>query len=267
LSLIPANDAAEPDGHIGRMGPYAILYEALDRISFSGKSAMLRALPAMPLEATTQRSCPPAVSVRRPATGFAARRTTNGLHPLACLRERARLSRLELGRSDFSMSSGNRTGWSEAASVLLRSYAADLRSWMAAIAVGYAIGVALVVGGVLMALAGIAVGVVALFHFIALRLGPELAYAIVGGGFLALGLVLLSTGMAVIRRRVPSPPPPRRQAEAAKQVIIRPAATRMVAGLDIMGSVRADLATQLMAGAAATLLLAWVGASRRRVRR
>jgi hypothetical protein len=40
LSLIPASDAAEPDGHIGCMEPYAILYEALDRISFSGKSAM-----------------------------------------------------------------------------------------------------------------------------------------------------------------------------------------------------------------------------------
>ena len=34
LSLIPANDAAEPDGHIGRMGPYAILYEALDKDQF-----------------------------------------------------------------------------------------------------------------------------------------------------------------------------------------------------------------------------------------
>jgi hypothetical protein len=165
------------------------------------------------------------------------------------------------------MSPGNETGWSEAASVLLRSYVADLRSWMAAIAVGYAIGVALLVGGVLMTLTGIAVGVIALFRFIGLRLGPELAYAIVGGGFLALGLVLLLTGMAVIRRRLPSPPPPRRQAEAAKQVIIRPAAKRMVAGLDIMGSVRADLATQLMAGGAATLLLAWIVASRRRVRR
>lgn len=165
------------------------------------------------------------------------------------------------------MSSGNRSGWSAAASVLLRSHVADLRNWVAAIAVGYAIGVALVVGGVLMTLTGIALGIVALFHFIALRLGPELAYAIVGGGFLALGLVLLLTGMAVIRRRLPSPPPPRQQAEAAKQVIIRPATMRMVAGLDIMGSVRADLATQLMAGAVATLLLAWIVASRWRVRR
>ena len=180
----------------------------------------------------------------------------------------ARASRgLNWERSDFSMSSGNRTGWSGAASALLRSYVADLRRWMAGIAVGYAIGVALVAGGVLMVLAGVAVGVAALFDFIELRLGPELAYAIVGGGFAALGLFLLLAGTAVIRRRLPSPPPPRRQAYAARQVIIRPAAKRIAAGLDTMGSVRADLATQLMAGAAATLLLAWIVAWRRQVRR
>jgi hypothetical protein len=70
-----------------------------------------------------------------------------------------------------------------------------------------------------------------------------------------------------MRRRLPSPPPPRRQADAARQVIIRPATMRMAAGLDVVESVRADLATQVMAGAAATLLLAWIVASRRRVRR
>ncbi len=165
------------------------------------------------------------------------------------------------------MSPGNGTGWSRAASVLLRSYVADLRRWMAGIAVGYAIGVAVVVGGVLMVLAGVAVGVIALFHFIVLRLGPELAYAIVGGGFLVLGLVLLFVGISVMRRSLPSPPSPRRQADAARQAIIRPAAMRMAAGLGVVESVRADFATQVMAGAAATLLLGWIVASRRRMRR
>jgi hypothetical protein len=165
------------------------------------------------------------------------------------------------------MSPGNETGWSAAASVLLRSYVADLRSWTAGIAVGYAIGVTLVVGGVLTVLAGVAVGVIALFHFIELRLGPELAYAITGGGFLVLGLVLLLAGMAVTRRRLPSPPSARRQADAVRQVIIRPAAMRLAAGVDAVDSVRADLATRVMAGAAATLLLAWIVASRRQVRR
>src|ERR1700747_1099330 len=146
------------------------------------------------------------------------------------------------------MSPDNRTGWSGAASVLLRSYVADLRSWMAGIAVGYAIGVAFVVGGALTVLAGGAVGVIALFHFIELRLGLELACAIVGAGFLALGLVLLLTGMAVMRRRLPSPPSARRQADAARQVIIRPAAMRLAAGVDAVDSVRADLATRVMAG-------------------
>jgi hypothetical protein len=165
------------------------------------------------------------------------------------------------------MSPDNGTRWSGAASILLRSYVADLRSWMAGIAVGYAIGAALVVGGVLMVLVGVAVGVIALFHFIELRLGPELAYAIVGGGFLVLGLILLLAGLAVTRRRLPSPPSARRQADAARQVIIRPAAMRLAAGVDAVDSVGADLATRLMAGAAATLLFAWIVASRRRVRR
>jgi len=150
------------------------------------------------------------------------------------------------------MSPGNGTGWSGAASVLLRSYVADL----AGIAVGYAIGVALVVGGVLMVLVGVAVGVVALYHFIELRVGPELAYTIVDGGFLVLGSILLLAGTAVKRRRLPSPPSARRQADAARQVIIRPAAMRLAAGVDTVDSVGVDLATRLMAGAAATLLFA-----------
>jgi hypothetical protein len=49
-------------------------------------------------------------------------------------------------RAELSMSPGNETGWSGAASVLLRSYVSGLRSWTAGIAVSYAIGVALVVG-------------------------------------------------------------------------------------------------------------------------
>lgn len=205
------------------------------------------------------------VYVERPTSGYEAQ-GMDRIHRVIFRNARASYG-LNRERSDFSMSSGNRTGWSGAASVLLRSYAVDLRSWMAGIAVGYAIGVALVVGGVLIALAGVAVGVIALFHFIALRFGPELAYAIVGGGFLVLGLVLLLAGMAVIRRRLPSPPSPRRQAGAVRQVIIRPAALRMAAGFDIARSVRTDLTTHMMAGAAATLLLAWIVASRRQVRR
>lgn len=199
------------------------------------------------------------VYVERPTSGYEAQ-GMDRIHRVIFRNARASHG-LNRERSDFSMSSGNRTGWSGAASVLLRSYAVDLRSWMAGIAVGYAIGVALVVGGVLIALAGVAVGV------IALRFGPELAYAIVGGGFLVLGLVLLLAGMAVIRRRLPSPPSPRRQAGAVRQVIIRPAALRMAAGFDIARSVRTDLTTHMMAGAAATLLLAWIVASRRQVRR
>jgi hypothetical protein len=214
----------------------------------------------------TQRSCFLALSARRSATGLRHEaRRMDRIHWLVF--RNARASRgLNRERSEFSMSSGNRTGWSGAASVLLRSYVADLRSWMAAIAVGYAIAVALVVGGALMVLAGVAVGVIALLHFIELRLGPELAYPIVGGSFLVLGLALLLAGTAAIRRRLPSPPSPRRQADAARQVIIRPAATRMAAGFDAVDSVRADLATRVMAGAAATLLLVWIVASRRRVR-
>jgi hypothetical protein len=166
---------------------------------------------------------------------------------------------------DLAMNASRKVGWRGVASALLRSYFSDLRGWTAGIAVGYAIGIALVVGGLLTVLAAVAVGVIALFHFIKLRLGVELAYTIVAGGLLVLGLVLLLAGVAMMRRRLPSPPRPRRQADAAKQVIIHPAAMRVAAG--VAKSVKADPMTQVMAGSAAALLLAWMVGSRRKVRR
>lgn len=165
------------------------------------------------------------------------------------------------------MSSGGRTGWNGAVSALLRSYVVDLRGWMARIAVGYAVGVMLVTAGVLTVLAAVAVGVVALFHFIEFRLGPELAYAIIGGSLLLLGLILLLAGGAILRRRLPSPPTPLRQAEAAKQAIVRPATMRVAASLDVLQAAKADPMTQMLAGAAAATLFAWIIASRRRVRK
>src|ERR1700761_6151494 len=91
---------------------------------------------------------------------------------------------------------------------LWRSYAADLRGWVGQRAAGYGIAIALMVGGVLAVFAAVAVGATALFHFIELRDGANVAFAVLGGGLLALGLILLLTGWLMIKRRAAPLPRP-----------------------------------------------------------
>src|SRR6201994_4457655 len=102
-------------------------------------------------------------------------------------------------------------------SALFGSYAADLRGWATGVATGYGIAAALMLGGVLAVFGAIAVGAVALFHFIELRYGTNIAFAALGGGLLVLAAFLLLAGWLMMRRRAPPLPRPREQARAAKQ--------------------------------------------------
>jgi len=72
-----------------------------------------------------------------------------------------------------------------------RSYASDLRRWAVKLAAGYGIAAALLLGGILAVFGAIAVGAVALFHFIDLRYGPDIAFAALGSGLLLLAAILL----------------------------------------------------------------------------
>ena len=67
-------------------------------------------------------------------------------------------------------------------SSLIKSYVEELRNWATGRATGYGIAMALMLIGVLSIFAAIAVGAMALFHFLELRYGTYIACAALGGG-------------------------------------------------------------------------------------
>ncbi len=60
-----------------------------------------------------------------------------------------------------------RDGKPRGVAALLRSYATDVKGWLAKLAAGYGIAAALMLGGILAVFGAIAVGLVALFDFLA----------------------------------------------------------------------------------------------------
>jgi hypothetical protein len=158
----------------------------------------------------------------------------------------------------MDMNPARKIGWRETASLLLKSYVGDLRKWSMRLAVGYGVATAMLAGGVLALFAAIAVGVTALFHLIERFYGTDIAYASIGGGLFVLAVLLLLSGWAMLRRRTPQLPRPHRQAQVAKRMI----AGRAMTGLATTEAAKADPVTQALIGAAATMLAAWLLASR-----
>jgi len=156
------------------------------------------------------------------------------------------------------------------ASALLRSYATELRGWIGKLATGYAVAIALLIGGMLALFAAIAVGITALFRFLERSYGIDIAYGGIGGGLLVLAIVLFLIGWMVLRRKAPPLPRPHRQAQAAKQVLLGSAAWRTGSRLG-SAAVRSDPMTRLLIGAAVTVMVGWLARSRlqssRRTRR
>jgi hypothetical protein len=147
-------------------------------------------------------------------------------------------------------------------SALLRSYGRDVKGWAARLAAGYGIAAALLLGGILAMFGAIAVGAIALFHFLALRYGTNIAFAVLGGGLLLLGVVLLLAGLAMMKRRAPPLPRPQRQLRAARQMLVVPTISRAVAALSRSDAAKPDTTTQVLLGAAAIAAVGWIAVSR-----
>ncbi len=160
------------------------------------------------------------------------------------------------------MALADKADWSGAASDLARSYIADLRRWVTRRAVRYAVAVAISVGGILALFAAASVAVAAFFNAIEHHYGADVAYASVGGGLLGVGIILLLVAWAMLRRHAPPLPRPHRQAAFAKKMIMRSATVRTGTGLRTARSASADPVTRALIGAAATMLVGWMVASR-----
>jgi MFS family permease len=142
-------------------------------------------------------------------------------------------------------------------SALGQSYAADLRGWVVRRAAGYGIAAALMLGGVMAVFGAIVVGAIALFHFLELRYGTNIAFAALGGGLLALAAILLLAGWLTLQRRAPLPRP-ERQFRAAKQMMMGSTISRAVTAMYDVEAARPDATTQVLLGAAAVAAIGWL---------
>jgi|SRR5579862_6649210 len=142
-------------------------------------------------------------------------------------------------------------------STLFGSYVADLRGWVVKLATGYGIAAALMLGGLLAVFGAIAVGAVALFHFIELRYGTNIAFAALGGGLFVLAVILLLAGWLMLQQRAPVPRP-ERQFRAARQMLVGSTISRAVTAMRDTEAARPDATTQVLLGAAAVVAVGWL---------
>jgi hypothetical protein len=94
-----------------------------------------------------------------------------------------------------------------------------LRKWVGGIARRYAVAVAVLIIGVLAGLVAVGFGIVAVFHFVELRYGPNVAFASVGGFLAVIGLVGAFVGVALLKRQMPPVPRPHRQVQELKRLL------------------------------------------------
>jgi hypothetical protein len=140
----------------------------------------------------------------------------------------------------------------------LRSYSADLRKWGIRLVAGYAAATALMAGGVLALFAAIAVGFAALFQWIERYCGPDVAFATIGFGLFILAIILILSGLGMLKKRVPRVPRPHSQVQAVERL----AAPVALSTLMPLNTRPKDPTTRLYVGVAGAMLVYWLVASR-----
>jgi len=153
------------------------------------------------------------------------------------------------------------SGWTSSrpsGTKLVRSYGGDLRKWAVGIARRYAVAVAVLIIGVLAALVAVGFGIAAVFHFVELRYGPNVAFAAVGGFFAAIALVGVLAGVALLKRQIPRVPRPHRQVQQLKQSLAVPAALHLIGRGRQASAIAKDPMMQFAIGAAAALVIGWI---------
>jgi len=151
--------------------------------------------------------------------------------------------------------------------VLLRSYGEDVRDWASGIAKRYEIAALVLIVGALALLVAIGFGIAALFHFVALRYGEYIAFAILGGGFAVVALAAIITGMALLKRRLPPLPGPQRQLGELKRSLAIPAVREVLNPGARTRAIARDPVAQIILTTAAALALGWIVAATRNWRR
>ncbi|WP_246788436.1 hypothetical protein [Bradyrhizobium sp. CCBAU 53421] len=147
-------------------------------------------------------------------------------------------------------------------SQIVHSYLGDLRRWIGHLVTGYAVACGVMLVGAISLLIAIGIGVGAAFYALEVRYDIWIAYAVVGGTFLLLGLAGLVAGRVLLTRPAPEVPRPTRQADMLKRSIAVPVAARLIAVSRSGAAAGVDPKTQALAAGAAVLLIGWFAASR-----
>ena len=155
---------------------------------------------------------------------------------------------------------------SSSLSLIFHSYLTDLRRWIAHLVTGYAVACGFLLVGAVSLLVAIGIGAGAAFHALEVRYDIWVAYAVVGGAFLLLGLVALLAGRMLLARPAPAVPRPSRQADMLKRTIVVPVAARLIVTSGSESGASVDLTTRALAAGAAIMLVGWFAASRLRRR-
>lgn len=146
---------------------------------------------------------------------------------------------------------------------LVRSYGRDLKHWLGSLTTHYAVAAGLLTAGVVFLVAAAGVAISASFHALETHYGVYIAYGVVGGLFLLLGVAGLVAGRVMLSRPAASMPAPERQFQVLKRAVTAPA----IAAVFAQGGRRAhriDPVSRGLAVGAAALLLGWIAVNRTR---
>jgi hypothetical protein len=150
---------------------------------------------------------------------------------------------------------------------LVKSYGGDLKHWLGGLTTRYAAGAGLIAAGVVLLLVAVGIAISAGFHALETHYGIYVAYGVVGGVFLLLGVAGLVAGRTMLSRPAAPLPAPGRHFQVLKRAVTVPAIATLVA----QGGRRAgqmDPVSRGLAVGAAAILAAWVAANQaRRIRR
>jgi hypothetical protein len=161
---------------------------------------------------------------------------------------------------DFDMIPLEQPRLNATAAKLVRSYGLELRGWATGVGVRYAVALATLLAGAICFLVSLGIVLSAFFYFLEMRYGIYAGYEIIGGLFLALGVIGTVIGVWLLKRQTPPLPRPRPQVEVLKQSMTRSTVLRFLARYGWAGRA-GDPVTQILVGAAALLFIGWIAAS------
>jgi len=144
---------------------------------------------------------------------------------------------------------------------LIKSYGRDLKHWLGGLTTRYAAGAGLLAAGVVFLVVAAGIAISACFHTLEVHYGSYVAYGVLGGVFLLLGVAGLLAGRVVLSRPAAPVPAPERQFSVLKRAITAPAIAALASPAGRRAG-RIDPLSRGLAVGAAAILLGWLAVNK-----